>query len=172
MIATEPLGAERVRAMLPKGRVYGDTKKILYYFRPSPDGERILFGGRATLSDTDPRIGARWLHRHLTHLFPQLSGVRITHGWKGNVAFAFDMLPHVGVQDGIHFALGCNGSGITTMTHLGGVAARMMLGGDNRRSAFARLPLTTLPFYTGTPWFMPLVTGWYRLKDRRDGWRV
>ncbi|WP_372624144.1 NAD(P)/FAD-dependent oxidoreductase [Falsiroseomonas sp.] len=172
MIATEPLGPERVQALLPKARVYGDTKKILYYFRPSPDGERILFGGRATLSDTDPRIGARWLHRHLLHLFPQLAGVRITHGWKGNVAFAFDMLPHVGVQDGVHFALGCNGSGITTMTHLGGVAARMMLGGDNRASAFARLPLTTLPFYNGTPWFMPLVTGWYRLKDRRDGWRV
>jgi glycine/D-amino acid oxidase-like deaminating enzyme len=172
MIATEELGAERVRALLPKLRVYGDTKKILYYFRPSPDLGRILFGGRATLSDTDPRIGARWLHRQLLHLFPQLAGTRITHGWKGNVAFAFDMLPHVGVQEGVHHALGCNGSGITTMTHLGGVAARMMLGGDNRASAFARMPLPTMPGYTGTPWFMPLVTGWYRLKDRRDGWRV
>ncbi|PWS35744.1 FAD-dependent oxidoreductase [Falsiroseomonas bella] len=172
MIATEELGADRVRALLPQGRVYGDTKKILYYFRPSPDGTRILFGGRATLSDTDPRIGARWLHRQLVNLFPQLEGVRITHGWKGNVAFAFDMLPHVGVQDGVHFALGCNGSGVTTMTHLGTVAARMMLGGDNRISAFARLPMPTIPGYTGTPWFMQLVTGWYRLKDRRDGWSV
>ncbi|WP_137180842.1 FAD-binding oxidoreductase [Roseomonas sp. AR75] len=172
MIATEALGAERVRALLPHGRVYGDTKKILYYFRPSPDGTRILFGGRATLSDTDPRIGARWLHRQLLDLFPQLAGTRITHGWKGNVAFAFDMLPHVGVQQGVHFALGCNGSGVTTMTHLGTVAARMMLGGDNRISAFARMPMPTMPGYTGTPWFMPLVTGWYRMKDRREGWRV
>jgi glycine/D-amino acid oxidase-like deaminating enzyme len=172
MVATEVLGRDRVRALLPNLRVYGDTKKILYYFRPSPEGDRILFGGRATLSDTDPRIGARWLHKHLVHLLPQLQGVRITHGWKGNVAFAFDMLPHVGVQDGIHHALGCNGSGVVTMTHLGTVAARMMLGGDNRASAFTRLPLTTLPGYTGTPWFMPLVTGWYRLKDMRDGWRV
>jgi glycine/D-amino acid oxidase-like deaminating enzyme len=172
MIATEEIGAERVRALLPRLRVYGDTKKILYYFRPSPDGSRILFGGRATLSDTDPRIGARWLHRHLLHLFPSLAGVRITHGWKGNVAFAFDMLPHVGVQDGVHFALGCNGSGLGMMTHLGGVAARMMLGGANAASAFARLPLTTLPGYAGVPWFMPVVTGWYRLKDLRDGWRV
>jgi glycine/D-amino acid oxidase-like deaminating enzyme len=172
MVATEKLGADRVRSVLPHLRVYGDTKKILYYFRPSPEGDRILFGGRATLSDTDPRIGARWLHRHLVHLFPQLQGVRITHGWKGNVAFAFDMLPHVGVQDGVHYALGCNGSGVTTMTHLGAVAVRMMLGGDNRISAFARLPMTTLPGYCGTPWFMPVVTGWYRLKDWRDGWRV
>ncbi len=172
MIATEEIGAERVQALLPKLRVYGDTKKILYYFRPSPDGTRILFGGRATLSDTDPRIGARWLHRQLVNLFPQLEGVRITHGWKGNVAFAFDMLPHAGVHEGVHFALGCNGSGVTTMTHLGTVAARMMLGGDNRISAFARMPMPTVPGYTGVPWFMPIVTGLYRMKDRRDGWRV
>ncbi|GGJ33722.1 NAD(P)/FAD-dependent oxidoreductase [Neoroseomonas lacus] len=172
MIATEPLGAERVRTLLPQGRVYGDTKKILYYFRPSPDGERILFGGRATLRDTDVRIGALWLHRHLLHLLPQLRGTRISHGWKGNVAFALDFLPHVGMQDGIHYALGCNGSGVVTMTHLGRVAARMMLGGANRASAFARATLPGNPLYRGRPWFMPLVTGWYRLKDRMDGWRV
>jgi glycine/D-amino acid oxidase-like deaminating enzyme len=172
MVATEAIGRDRVRAVLPKLRVYGDTKKILYYFRPSPDGERVLFGGRAALSDTDPRIGARWLHRRLLHLLPPLQGVRITHGWKGNVAFAFDMLPHVGVQDGVHHALGCNGSGVVTMTHLGTVAARRMLGADNGASAFARLPMPTLPGYTGTPWFMPVVTGWYRLKDFASGWRV
>ncbi len=172
MVASEAIGADRVAAVLPKGRVYGDTKKILYYFRPSPDGTRVLFGGRATLSDTDPRIGARWLHQHMTHLLPALQGVRITHGWKGNVAFAFDMLPHVGVQDGVHHALGCNGSGVVTMTHLGTVAARMILGGDNRASAFSRMAMPTLPGYRGTPWFMPLVTGWYRLKDYASGWRV
>ncbi len=172
MVATAVLGRDRVAEVLPKFRVYGDTKKILYYFRPSPDGTRVLFGGRATLSDTDPRVGARWLHRHLVHLLPALEGVRLTHGWKGNVAFAFDMLPHVGVQDGVHHALGCNGSGVVTMTHLGTVAARMMLGGDNRASAFSRMPMPTLPGYSGTPWFMPLVTGWYRLKDFASGWRV
>ena len=172
MVATEVIGRDRVAEVLPHRRVYGDTKKILYYFRPSPDGERVLFGGRATLSDTDPRIGAAWLHKHLVHLLPQLTGVRITHGWKGNVAFAFDMMPHVGVQDGVHHALGCNGSGVVTMTHLGTVAARMMLGRDNRASAFSRLPMPTLPGYTGRPWFMPVITGWYRLKDFASGWRV
>jgi glycine/D-amino acid oxidase-like deaminating enzyme len=82
------------------------------------------------------------------------------------------MLPHVGVHDGVHFALGCNGSGVVPMTHLGRCAARMMLGGDVRTSAFARLPLPTMPFYDGRPWFMPLVGNWYRLRDRLDGWRV
>lgn len=172
MIATEPLGEARVRALLPKLRVYGDTKKILYYFRPAPDFSRILFGGRASFRDEGPRHGGARLHRFLTHLLPDLAGIRITHAWKGNVAFAFDMLPHVGAQDGVHYALGCNGSGVVTMTHLGGCAARQILGGGNQPSAFARLPFPTMPLYAGTPWFMPAVGNWYRLRDWRDGWRV
>jgi glycine/D-amino acid oxidase-like deaminating enzyme len=172
MIATEPLGEARVRQLLPKLRVYGDTKKILYYFRPAPDFSRVLFGGRAAFSDDDARVGGSRLHRFLVHLLPDLQGVRITHAWKGNVAFAFDMMPHVGEQDGVHFALGCNGSGVVTMTHLGRCAARQILGGGNRPSAFSRMKMPTMPLYAGNPWFMPAVGNYYRLKDWLDGWRV
>lgn len=171
MIATEPVGEERVRALLPRLRVYGDTKKILYYFRPSPDFTRILFGGRASFVDADVRRAGARLHRFLLHLLPGLAGTRITHAWKGNVAFAFDFLPHVGVEDGVHYALGCNGSGVVTMTHLGRCVASQILGGTNRASAFARLPFPTKPLYGGRPWFMPLVGSWYQLRDRLDGWR-
>jgi glycine/D-amino acid oxidase-like deaminating enzyme len=172
MIATEELGEARVRRLLPRLRVYGDTKKILYYFRPAPDFSRILFGGRASFRDESARHGGARLHRCLIDLIPDLAGTRITHAWKGSLAFAFDMLPHVGVHDGVHFALGCNGSGVVPMTHLGRCAARMILGGGNTASAFARLPLPGMPLYTGTPWFMPVVGNWYRLRDWLDGWRV
>ncbi len=172
MIATEPLGEERVKALLPRLRVYGDTKKVLYYFRPSPDHARILFGGRASFVDADAGRAGASLHRFLVHLLPGLAGTRITHAWKGNVAFAFDMMPHVGVQDGVHYALGCNGSGVVTMTHLGRCAAGQILGGGNRPSAFARMPFPTMPLYGGRPWFLPIVGTWYRAQDRMDGWRV
>jgi glycine/D-amino acid oxidase-like deaminating enzyme len=172
MIATEELGEERVRRALPKLRVYGDTKKILYYFRPSPDHRRVLFGGRASFVQTDPRKAAATLHDFLVDLIPDLKGVRITHGWKGNVAFAFDMMPHVGIQDGVHYALACSGSGVVGMTHFGRVAAQQILGGSNRVSAFARLPFPTKPFYGGNPWFMPVVGTAYQLRDRLDGWRL
>jgi glycine/D-amino acid oxidase-like deaminating enzyme len=172
MIATEELGEDRVRRALPKLRVYGDTKKILYYFRPSPDHRRILFGGRASFVQTDPRKAATTLHRFMVDLIPDLAGVRITHGWKGNVAFAFDMMPHVGIQDGVHYAMACNGSGVVGMTHFGRVAAQQILGGSNRVSAFARLSFPTRPLYTGHPWFMPVVGTAYQLRDRLDGWRV
>ncbi len=171
MIATEILGADRVARLLPKLRVYGDTKKVLYYFRPSPAGDRILFGGRASFVDADVRRAGARLHRFLVHLIPDLAGTRITHAWKGNVAFAFDFLPHVGAHDGVHYALACNGSGVVTMTHLGRQAARQILGRANAASAFSRLPFPTLRGYRGRPWFMPMVGGWYRLRDRLDGWK-
>jgi glycine/D-amino acid oxidase-like deaminating enzyme len=171
MIATEVLGQERVARLMPQLRVYGDTKKVLYYFRPSPEGDRILFGGRASFVESDVRRAGARLLAFLVHLIPELAGTRITHAWKGNVAFAFDFVPHVGVHEGVHYALACNGSGVVTMTHLGRQAARQMLGGANRPSAFSRLPFPTMKGYTGHPWFMPLVGGWYRLRDRLDGWR-
>jgi glycine/D-amino acid oxidase-like deaminating enzyme len=172
MIATEELGEERVRKALPKLRVYGDTKKVLYYFRPSPDYRRILFGGRASFMDADTRRSGATLHRFLTDLIPELEGVKVTHTWKGNVAFAFDMMPHVGCEDGVHYAMACNGSGVTTMTHLGTVVAQQILGGGNSISAFARLPFPTKPFYTGNPWFLPIVGTAYQLQDRMDGWKL
>ena len=171
MIATEVLGVARVASLLPKLRVYGDTKKVLYYFRPSPSGDRILFGGRASFVDSDVRRAGGRLHRFLVHLIPDLAGIRITHAWKGNVAFAFDYLPHVGEHEGVHYALACNGSGVVTMTHLGREAARQIIGRGNRPSAFSRLPFPTMRGYRGKPWFMPFIGGLYRLRDRLDGWR-
>ncbi|MBR0668967.1 FAD-binding oxidoreductase [Roseomonas hellenica] len=172
MIATEEIGEERVRRALPKLRVYGDTKKVLYYFRPSPDYRRILFGGRASFVNADTRHSAETLHRFMVDLIPDLAGVKLTHSWKGNVAFAFDMMPHVGVEDGVHYAMACNGSGVVTMTHFGQVAAQQILGGSNRVSAFARLKFKTVPLYDGRPWFMPFIGMAYQLRDRLDGWRL
>ena len=67
------------------------------------------------------------------------------------------MMPHVGVHEGVHYAMACNGSGVVTMTHLGKATAHQILGGGNRPSAFARLSFPTRPFYSGNPWFMPVV---------------
>ena len=168
MIATEALSAERVRGLLRNLRAYGDTKRLAYYFRPSPDGQRILFGGRVRGGDL--RTGAKTLRGFLLRLFPSLADVRVSHAWNGGVAFAFDHLPHVGERDGVHHALACNGGGVVMMTHLGRQAARQIIGRSNKPSAFARLPFPTMPGYTGWPWFMPAIIESYRLRDRMEGW--
>ncbi len=166
MIATEPLPPATMARLFPTNRMIADTKKILYYYRPSPDRTRVLFGGRAAVWETDTRVSGRTLHRFMRGIFPELADVKITHSWTGNVAFTFDRLPHTGVRDGIHFAMGYCGSGVAMATYLGHQTAGRILGKPESRTAFDDLEFPTRAWYGGDPWFLPLVAMWYRVQDR------
>lgn len=166
IIATEEIGADKVSALLPAGCPVIDTKRVIVFARPSPDGTRILFGGRAKFTPSNPTENARLLHRQMHQIFPTLAGTRIEHAWSGYMAFTFDFLPKVGKQDDLHYAIACNGgSGIVMMSWLGRKAAWSILGRANRGSAFEGLPFKTQPFYSGVPWFVPVVGTWYRFRD-------
>jgi glycine/D-amino acid oxidase-like deaminating enzyme len=170
IIATEELAPELAASLIPNGRTISDTPRVLTYYRMSPDGRRVLFGGRARFTQVGPQVSVPALHRMMTRRFPQLARVRVTHAWAGNVAFTFDFLPHMGRDDGMHYLLGCNGSGVAMMTYLGTQTARKILGGANRVSALDEREFPTVPLYNGNPWFLPLVGGYYRLRDRLDRW--
>lgn len=168
IIATEELPKDTIDRLFPGRRMISDTKRVLNYFRPSPDGTRILWGGRASFGPTSPEQAAPVLHGFMTAVFPELAKTRITHSWTGNVAFTFDFLPHLGAQDGIHYAAGCQGSGVAMASFLGHRAGLRIAGAENDPFALADLPFPTAPSYRGRPWFLPLVGGWYRLRDRMD----
>lgn len=168
IIATEPLGKERVKELFPTDRMISDTKRVLYYYRPSPDGTRVIFGGRASFRSLSAAETAPILYQHMLGVFPQLEGVKITHGWTGNVAFTFDRVPHIGEENGVHYALGCNGSGVVMMSHLGHQIGLKILGKTNRASAYDNLPLETRPLYFGTPWFLPAIGTYYKMRDWID----
>lgn len=168
IIATEELPVDVTRELVPNGRMLADSRRVLNYFRLSPDGKRVLWGGRVGTADMDARESGRRLHRIMTTIWPQLADARISHSWNGNVAFTFDFVPHIGEHKGMHYAMGCQGSGVPMQTWLGYQIAREILGGANQRSAFAELSFPTLPLYGGNPWFLPIVLAWYRLRDRID----
>jgi len=168
IIATEEIGAERVRGIFPNLRMIADTKKVLYYFRPSPDGRRVVFGGRASFRAIDARETARRLHEFMCGVLPQLRGVRVTHCWTGNVAMTFDALPHMGERGGVHYCLGCNGSGVAMMGWLGHHTALKILGRTNRPCAFDGLPFPTRPLYDAIRAALPMALLWYHARDRLD----
>lgn len=169
IIATEPLPDDLAASLIPKGRTINDSPRVLCYYRMSPDGKRMLFGGRARFTQVGPTVAAPVLHRFMTERFPQLAGYRLTHAWTGNVAFAFDHLPHLGELDGLHYCLACNGSGIAMMTYLGHRTARKILAIDDTPvSVFEESTFSTMPLYNGRPWFLPVVGGYYRFLDRID----
>ncbi|MCB2102356.1 MAG: FAD-binding oxidoreductase, partial [Rhodobacterales bacterium] len=164
LIATEPLAPEVMARVMPKGRMMGDTRKLHHYFRPSPDGRRMVFGGRVTRSGL--RATAQQLHGRMVGMFPQLDGVRVTHTWAGKVAFTFDTLPHIGVHGGVHYAMGYCGTGVAMATYLGHKAARRVLGAADAATAFDGLAFPTRPLYTGHPWFLPAALAVLGLRDR------
>lgn len=168
IIATEELPKDRIDAMFRNFCTMSNTQRILYYYRPSPDHRRVIFGGRASFRATDEHHSSLTLYEYLCGVFPRLRGVKITHGWTGNVAFTFDHLPHMGMHDGMHYCMGCNGSGVQMMSYLGRQIALKILGRTNRPCGFDGLPFETRPLYKGRPWFLPALGGWYRLRDRID----
>ncbi|HEV2334918.1 MAG TPA: FAD-binding oxidoreductase [Stellaceae bacterium] len=168
IIATEPLAPDLAGSLIPKRRSISDTKRVLCYYRMSPDGTRMVFGGRARFTPADPLLCARVLYGYMTERFPQLKGARVTHSWTGNTAFTLDALPHMGEEGGLNYCLGCNGSGIAMMTYLGTQTARKIARVANAPCAFDEGEFPDHPFYTGNPWFLPLVGGWYRMRDRLD----
>ena len=109
------------------------------------------------------------LHGQMVEMFPRLSDVKVTHAWSGYMGFTFDFLPKIGLHDGVHYAIGCNGgAGIVLMSWLGQRLAGNILGTGDRRSAFEGLPFKTQPFYSGNPWFLPIIGNWYRFRDWID----
>lgn len=169
IIATEPLPPDLAASLIPKARTLADSRRVLCYFRMSPDGTRVLFGGRARFTQVTPQVSAPLLHAMMLLRWPQLRGTRVTHAWTGNVAFAFDYLPHMGqTQKGLHYALGCNGSGVAILSYLGAEIGKKILGQANRVPSFDGREFPTVPFYSGSPWFLPAIGGWYRFRDWLD----
>jgi len=165
MIATEPLGANRVTSLIPNARMIVETAASHLYFRPSPDGERIVLGGRAALHRIPLEEAARRLKGHLVRVFPELADVGLSHAWTGFVAMTRSDLPGIGQRDGVWYAMGCNGSGVALMPYLGHKVALKLLGDPAGATAYDDIDLPAVPFYDGRPWFLPAVTYWWRAKD-------
>ncbi|MCI0546552.1 MAG: FAD-binding oxidoreductase [Candidatus Rokubacteria bacterium] len=168
IIATEPLPLGAAGRLIPRGRMIVDTNRVLSYYRLSPDGTRVLYGGRASFRRLTAREAAPRLHAMMVSVWPELAGTRVTHAWMGNVAFTFDHVPHMGVHQGVHYAAGCQGSGVAMATYLGYQTALKIAGKAVTACAFDGLPFPTRPTYTGNPWFLPVVGSYYRLLDWLD----
>lgn len=135
-IATEALPDGLMDALNPGRRMISDSKRNLFYTRPSPDGTRMIFGSRPAIRELGEREAARRLYSKLVQLWPALRDVRITHAWKGYVAMTRDKLAHIGTHEGVHYALGCNGNGVALMSYLGHRIAKHMLGVERDMGAF------------------------------------
>ena len=166
IIATEPRPAEEMRKLIVNDRMVSDTRRVVFYYRLSPDHRSILFGGRVAYMESNPLVSAPKLHACLTEIFPSLKQTRISHSWMGFVAYTFDTLPHLGQQDGLHYAMGYCGSGVSLATYFGMRVGQQVLGKAEGKTALDNVAFQTRPLYTGNPWFLAPSVWWYRLLDK------
>jgi glycine/D-amino acid oxidase-like deaminating enzyme len=151
---------------MPTRRTATTTKHIGNYFRISPD-DRLIWGGRARFAMSDPTSDARSgevLRAQLDATFPQLRGARLDYCWGGLVDMTEDRLPRAGEHEGLFYAMGLSGHGAQMSVHLGQQMAKVMAG-EREANPFRRLDWPAIRLNYGTPWFLPFVGAWYRLKD-------
>lgn len=168
IIATEQLSDTLVAELIPRNRMVYDSLNFLHYWRRTADN-RILFGGRAAfLPETTNTIrkSEEILLRDLVAIHPRLKDVKVEYAWGGTLDFTFDILPHAGEFDGVHYALGYAGHGVAMATYLGQVMGEKLSGGEDH-NPFAGLPFPGAPLglYNGQPWFLPFAGAYHKVLD-------
>jgi len=167
IVVTEPLGAERALALLPRQRTYVTVANIHHYFRLTPD-HRLVFGGRARFAVSSPQSDAasgEILRAGLVDTFPQLADVGLDYCWGGLVDMTQDRLPHAGERDGLYYSMGYSGHGTQMSVHMGERMAAVMAGEANA-NPWQERHWPAIPGHLGPPWFLPAVGLYYRLKDK------
>lgn len=164
MIATQPLTGTAAAALLPQGRSYTETRRMMRWFRKS--GDRLIYGGRGAFGTEDSPAAFAALETAMRRQFPQLDGVQITHRWSGLVAMTMDSLPHLGrLDDRLVYAMGYNGTGVALSSHIGNHVADCVLGRASEAGLIGALPLANVPFYPARALGVRLVAGWYQFLD-------
>jgi gamma-glutamylputrescine oxidase len=166
VVATEPLGAERARALIRDNLAVADVNFVLDYFRLSND-HRLLFGGRVSYSGLDPLGTERATRARMLQVFPQLSDARIDYAWGGYVDITVNRAPHFGrLGSNMYFLQGFSGHGMALTGIAGKLLAEAIAGQAGRFDLFARIPHMDFP--GGLALRRPaLVLGmlWYRMRD-------
>ncbi len=167
VLATEPLGAARAKALIRDDVAVADSKFVIDYYRLSAD-KRLLFGGGETYSRRFPKDIKGFVRKYMLRVYPQLADVGIDYAWGGTLAITMNRLPDFGRLEGdIYYAQGFSGHGVALTSLAGKIMAEAIAGTAERFDVFARIPTTKFPGGTLLRW-PGLVAGmlYYSLRDK------
>ena len=145
IIATESLGAERARALLPSNAAIADINWILDYFRRSTD-DRLLFGGRVSYSAVQPPQLAESMRKRMVRVFPGLADVKVAYAWGGYLDITMSRAPDFGrLAPNVFYLQGFSGHGMTLTGLAGRLVAEAVAGTAERFDVLARIPHRDFP---------------------------
>lgn len=166
IVATQPLGETRAKALLRDNIAVADLNWIIDYYRFSADW-RLLFGGRVSYSGLDPLGTTRATRLRMLNVFPQLADAEIEYAWGGMIDITMSRLPNFGrLEPNVYYLQGYSGHGMVATTIAGRIAAEAIAGQAERFDIFARLKHHDFPggklFRRPT---LVMAMTWFRLRD-------
>jgi gamma-glutamylputrescine oxidase len=166
IVATEPLGRDRIEGLIRENVAVTDVNWVLDYFRRSAD-DRLLFGGRVSYSGLDPLNTRGATRARMLKVFPQLADVEIEYAWGGYVDITMSRAPDFGrLAPNVYYLQGFSGHGIALTGMAGRLVAEAIAGQAERFDLFTRLQHRDFPggrlFRTPA---LVLAMLWFRLKD-------
>ena len=93
----------------------------------------------------------------------------MTHGWTGAIGYTFDELPHLGrTPEGIHYAMGYCGTGVSRSTFFGNKIALKVIGDVAGKTPFDEIAFPTHPFQFAAKAAVPFYEAAYRVRDKMN----
>lgn len=146
IIASEPLAEGLHQTILARREVLHEMGHIAHYYRVDGEG-RLLMGGCPPSRDLVGAEAFPHLREQARALWPELMGIRWSHGWNGQFARTWDRYPYWHEHaPGIVICVGYNGRGIAMATMMGREIAHHVRGTAHRGRLLPATPLRPVPF--------------------------
>lgn len=164
IIATKRLSPNVAGSLMPTGRTYTETKRMMRWFRKVDD--RVIFGGRGAFGKQDSESAFEALRRAMVGIFPELGDVALEFRWSGLVGMTLDSVPHIGrLDERTLFSMGYNGAGVAMSSLMGKYLAALVRGETPELGLLDTNRLKAIPFYSLREPAVRMVAGWYQLMD-------
>jgi glycine/D-amino acid oxidase-like deaminating enzyme len=164
IIATDRLPHNLAGSLMPTGRTYTETKRMMRWFRMVDD--RVIFGGRGAFGKQDSGAAFDALRKAMTGIFPELSDVPLAFKWSGLVGMTLDSMPHIGwLDDRTLFSMGYNGAGVAMSSLMGRYLAAFIRGERPDVGLLDARRMKVIPFYPLREPAVRMVAGWYQFLD-------
>lgn len=164
IVATDRLPHNLAGSLMPTGRTYTETKRMMRWFRMVDD--RVIFGGRGAFGKQDSEAAFDALRKAMTGIFPELSDVPLAFKWSGLVGMTLDSMPHIGrLDDRTLFSMGYNGAGVAMSSLMGRYLAAFVRGEKPDVGLLDASRMKVIPFYPLREPAVRMVAGWYQFLD-------
>ena len=167
---TNEIGNEVISRAMPKLRMYSDTKNDLFYFRPTPDHKRLLFGAFPiwAYQKENSRFVRSFFYKTIKQILPTLNNFTIDYIWGGKVGVTFNTLPQVKLENKKIYVFGCNGSGVALMPYLGHKAISLITKKTNSPMTIAKIKIKNNSLKLIVLSLLPFLGITSRIKERLE----